>query len=296
MSFEISKKFKFEAAHHLAHHDGKCSRPHGHSYEFELFVERRELRLEGSAAGMVDDYALLSEVGKWIEDRFDHRDLNEVLDSDTTTAEELARVVWEMAKTRLPNLVEIRFRETAKTSVSLRPRRAREQRLLDIGESYMEQWRERLYKETGTTDPDACWEFQGSKDPAGYGWFSLAAAKTKKAHRASAWLAGDDIEGMCVLHLCDNPSCINPEHLYTGTHAENEADKDAKGRRPRGEHASAARLKKGEVLDIKRRVEAGETRQDIATSYGVSTSLIHAIMQGRVWRHVTKLPRPKDGS
>ena len=290
--FEIGKKFKFEAAHQLVHHDGKCQRPHGHSYEFEIIVEGRDLKRLGPAAGMVDDYDLLTKAGKDIEDLLDHRNLNEVLDSDTTTAEELTRVVWEMASARLPNLVEVRVRETAKTFASYRPRRAAERRIIAVGEAVVEDLRERLFKGVDTSDPSRCWEFQGAKDEAGYGYLSSAMAGTKKAHRVSAWLAGDDIDGMVVLHTCDNPMCINPAHLVTGTHEDNEADKDAKGRRPIGEQHGAAKLNEEQVRAIVTRCQAGELRRAVAADYGVSTALISAIITGRVWRNITGLARP----
>lgn len=290
--FEIGKTFRFEAAHQLLHHDGKCARPHGHSYEFELIVERSELRVDGPAAGMVDDYDSLSQVGNWIADQLDHRDLNVVLDSDTTTAEELSRVIWDLARPQLPGLVEIRTRETAKTYASFRPRRAAEKRVQQVGQWMIDDVRERLYAGVDTSDPNACWPFTGSLDIGGYGWCSFAFAGTKKAHRLAAWLAGDDIDDRVVLHSCDNPPCINWRHLYTGSHAENEADKDAKGRRPIGEDHGAAKLTEEHVRTIVQRVRAGEARRDVAASFGVSTALVAAIMCGRVWRHVTGFGRP----
>lgn len=292
MSFEIGKTFRFEAAHCLKHHDGKCSRPHGHSYEFEIIVERHDVLLEGPKAGMVADYSTLSEVGRWIEGRLDHLDLNEVLDSDTTTAEELSRYVWEWAKARLPNLVEVRFRETAKTFASYRPQRKQDRRAREAGKAIMAEIRDRLYEGIDTSDPDACWEFTRSQDQDGYGWCAAKAAGTRKAHRVAAWLAGDDIEGRAVLHLCDNPPCVNPTHLYTADHTTNEADKDAKKRRPVGEAHGAAKLTELSVRAIVAAVQQGQSRRLIAEQYGVSTSLVNAIMQGRAWRHVTKFARP----
>lgn len=286
MSFEIGKTFRFEAAHCLEHHDGKCARPHGHSYEFELIAEGLDVELEGPKAGMVADYDEISTVGNWIADQLDHRDLNEALDSDTVTAEELARLVCEMAFPRLPGLVEVRFKETAKTFASYRPRRAAERRALQMIELLMMETKERLYHRIDTSDPDACWPFAGAKDADGYGWFSFAPAKTRKAHRASAWLAGDDIEGMVVLHLCDNPSCVNPGHLRVGTHLDNENDKDAKDRRPRGEGHGGVKLSESNVREIVALVKAKEPRRVIAKKFGVSTALIDAIVAGRVWRHV----------
>lgn len=294
MAFEIGKTFRFEAAHRLAHHDGKCRRPHGHSYSFELVVEAQDVHLDGAQAGMVDDYAHLSEVGNWIVSMFDHQDLNEVLDSDTTTAEELSRAIWELAKTRLPRLVQSTVKETERTWASYRPRRRAEFRVYEAGQMVLEEVRQRLYKGIDCSNQDECWLFQGSLDAEGYGWCHSALAGTKKAHWLSAWLAGDDIEGKVVLHTCDNPRCINPRHLYTETHEENEADKDSKGRRPVGQEHGAAKLTAGAVLDILGRVQAGEAKRAVAHRYGVSSTLVSAIATGKAWRSVTGILRPEE--
>ena len=292
MSFEIGKTFRFESAHCLKHHDGKCARPHGHSYEFELIVAAPDVRLEGPKAGMVDDYSLITEVGAAIEAKLDHRDLNEVLDNDTTTAEELTRIIWEEARQRLPNIVEVRVKETAKTFAAYRPERLAIRRAVEIGESILAEVRERLYANVDMSDSNACWPFAGATDDEGYGLCSSTFARTRKAHRLAAWLVGDDINGRVVLHTCDNPPCINPAHLYVGSHEDNEADKDAKGRRPIGEEHGAARLTETEVKSIVARVESGVARRSVAAAFSVSTSLVNAIMNGRVWRHVTGKLRP----
>lgn len=292
MSYEIGKEFKLEAAHNLVHHEGKCQRPHGHSYLFELIVEAGELHQCGSNAGMVEDYDLLSKVGDWIAGELDHRNLNEVLDSDTTTAEYLSSTIFQLAKSRLPGLVEVRVKETAKTYSSYRPSRLAERRLFKIGERVADRIRRRLYRGIDVSDPEGCWLFAGGKDEQGYGYMSETLAGSRKAHRVSAWLAGDDVEGKTVMHLCDNPSCVNPAHLYTGTHEENEADKDAKGRRPVGEEHGRAKLTGQDVLTIVQRIESGETRRGVAADYRISTALIDAILTGKVWRHVTKKTRP----
>lgn len=287
MSFEIGKWFRFEAAHRLVHHDGKCSNYHGHSYEFELVVASDEVQLTGAAAGMVDDYAILSKVGKEIEELFDHKDLNEVLDSDTVTAEELSRCVHAIANKKLRNLVQVTFKETDKTRATYRPRIDNFRRVT-LSESVYRDICERLYKGIDTSDVDSCWEFLGSVDEDGYGLCSAVVAGTRKAHRLSAWLVGEDIENKVVMHMCDNPRCVNPSHLLVGTHRDNEFDKDVKKRRLIGEDHGAAILQETEVIDILERLKSGESRRGIASSFGVSTVLINAIHQGRVWKNIPR--------
>ena len=96
-------------------------------------------------------------------------------------------------------------------------------------------------------------------------------------------------DGMYVLHKCDNPACVNPDHLFLGTHADNMRDKVAKGRgyRPAGSKHHNAKLDEKKVREIKTRLALGEeTGEAIAKQYGVSASVISGIKNGHHWRHV----------
>lgn len=79
---------------------------------------------------------------------------------------------------------------------------------------------------------EGCWEWQGSINTTGYGQIYLGAGRRRSVtHRVSYELAKGPIpDGLVVMHSCDNPRCVNPDHLSVGTHADNAADRDAKGR------------------------------------------------------------------
>ena len=99
--FYISKKFCFAASHHLVvDYPTKCSRPHGHNYEVEVFCKAETL----DANGMVVDFKIIKER---ITDRLDHRNLNEVLPFNPT-AENLARWICE----QIPHCYKVTVRET----------------------------------------------------------------------------------------------------------------------------------------------------------------------------------------
>lgn len=128
-----------------------------------------------------------------------------------------------------------------------------------------------------------CIEWTGYRTEQGYG--QLWNGKRRiMAHRAS-WEEknGKIPEGMHVCHKCDNPPCINPEHLFLGTDFDNMRDKIEKGRQAKG--SQLGKLSEDDVVSIKRKI--GKVLQkDIAKEFGVSAATIYYIEKGKTWKHV----------
>lgn len=117
-------------------------------------------------------------------------------------------------------------------------------------------------------------------------------------HRA-AWESanGPVPEGLCVCHHCDRPRCVNVEHLFLGTHADNNADRDRKGRHValQGSKNGFAKLDEAKVAEIKRRLLDGASTYQLAAEYGVHQGTVWMISAGRTWRHVQPLAEVPDG-
>lgn len=117
--FELEKSFKFEAGHSLAHHDGKCKEPHGHSYVLVVHVRSESLIPSGPKTNMVIDFTDISTIVKpMINDYFDHKWLNTTLDTDSATAEYMAKWIYEYLTPLIPGLSAITLHETDTAKVT----------------------------------------------------------------------------------------------------------------------------------------------------------------------------------
>jgi len=125
-----------------------------------------------------------------------------------------------------------------------------------------------------------CMEWTAAKDGRGYGMLRVDGASLR-AHRVSHELyIGRIPEGMFVCHRCDNPTCVNPGHLFLGTHADNNADRNAKGRQALGEKSGRARLTNEQAAAIR---GSSLSNLKIAELYGISSSQISRIKSGKSW-------------
>lgn len=134
---------------------------------------------------------------------------------------------------------------------------------------------------------DGCWLWTGAKSPLGYGAFRMFRPKrTVRAHRISYELHKGPIPaGLLVCHACDNPSCVNPAHLWLGTPGDNARDRDRKDRVQHGEKHYAAKLTAEDVAEIIK--QSGlRTQVEIARTFGVDRSNISHILSGKRWKRL----------
>lgn len=147
--------------------------------------------------------------------------------------------------------------------------------------------RKKFYKKTAPSDNVSCWEWRGSKTQGGYG--ILYHGRIVYAHRVSYELHNGPIpQGMMVRHTCDNPGCVNPQHLLLGdgNGKLNAQDMVDRGRQHvvnlPGETNPSVKLTEGQVQDIRR---STLPQRVLATQYGVSQSTIWRARRTH-WRHV----------
>jgi hypothetical protein len=135
-----------------------------------------------------------------------------------------------------------------------------------------------------TVNERGCWICTShSKNIGGYPQKSINGKKQLISHIFYEKYKGSIPHGLCVLHTCDTPACINPGHLWLGTNADNVQDKVKKRRSTYGEKHPMVKLTESQVLEIR---SVSDTQREIAKKYGIAQNTVSYIKNYRLWKHV----------
>ncbi len=148
----------------------------------------------------------------------------------------------------------------------------------------------RFMSKVAVNEDSGCWEWTGARDKDGYGWFR-ANKKMVRSHRGAFEIFKGLIKyGNYVCHKCDNPSCVNPYHLFQGTNTDNMKDMSAKGRgkKQNGESNSSSKLTEKTVLLLRDFMERNGrgSANFLARWIGVSRRHLNKIKRRQTWRHI----------
>lgn len=149
---------------------------------------------------------------------------------------------------------------------------------------------ERFLQNISVNSSNGCWEWTAGREKTGYGFFTVRSRKFR-AHRFSYEMHKGEIpEGLLVCHSCDNPSCVNPDHLWVGTQKDNMEDKVRKGRSSFGELNGAAKYSAHQVRFIRRTISIYGRKYGLNKKLGsrlnIKPCYIGEIARGLVWKKV----------
>lgn len=152
--------------------------------------------------------------------------------------------------------------------------------------------------------PDSCWPWMAGRNHFGHGQLWEGSRKVLSHRMAYELTFGPIPLGMVICHRCDNPPCCNPAHLFLGTVADNNADRDAKGRAsqgdahysrarpemvPRGEAHGRSRLTETDVRIIRSLLASRVPQHRIAALFGIGQNTVSAIKTGKTWVNIGML-------
>ena len=154
-----------------------------------------------------------------------------------------------------------------------------------------EPWQNRFWQKVNKKSEQECWEWQAAKTARGYGQLNVEGIM-RYAHRLSYFLHNEvDTFDLVVMHSCNNPSCVNPNHLVLGTQKQNlqqmYREKRDDNRNRIGIHNKNCSFSESEVREIKQLLAEGKfSQRKIAKMYGVTSSTISNISLGKTWSHI----------
>lgn len=166
-----------------------------------------------------------------------------------------------------------------------------------FSESHNSYVKNRFYSYVTIPNKNGCMEWTGAKHNSGYGTFSLKGSVLIKAHRYSYELfKGKFNSDMHVLHQCDNPKCVAPNHLYLGKDKENARDRIERNRHSNppiriGEKNNKSKLNESNVVEIINLLEQKFSERFIANKFGVTKNSIHSIKHGKTWANISRSVR-----
>lgn len=144
---------------------------------------------------------------------------------------------------------------------------------------------ERFWKYVEKTD--TCWNWKASLNTYGYGcfWWNR---KQHQSHRVSWYIKYGKHSDKLLLHSCDNPACVNPEHLREGAQSDNMKDKVGRRRQATGESHGQSRLTEEQVVAILKKHSEGASTRKLGKEYNVSKTAILYIIKGKNWAYLQK--------
>ncbi len=147
----------------------------------------------------------------------------------------------------------------------------------------------RFWKHVDIRGLDECWEWKRALSQAGYGVFGITFKyMTVQAHRFSFFIENGSLTEECVCHKCDNPKCVNPRHLFAGSHRDNALDKIRKGRdrSVKGRLHFRSKFTEADIAQIRKAAAEGEPVFEIAERYPGTRRNIYSIVHRETWRHL----------
>jgi hypothetical protein len=159
--------------------------------------------------------------------------------------------------------------------------------LIEVCHTLRDEWemamtKEKFFASVNRAGPNGCWLWVGRVMPNGYGQFG----RHEYAHRFSFEIHKGPIpKGKRVCHSCDNPACVNPDHLWIGTQADNMRDMARKDRSTAGERNPNAKLSEAQVLEMWD-LFGKFTQEEIALKFGCHPRYVSLIYCGHRWRRI----------